>query len=195
MPRNNEGCRRGGNCRKLGDLKTCKEGASFVLSETVRQAKKKGDEEEGGRPGNKAEVRQLRGEIRELKTKMGNQAEIIKLLQAALIGSMSRTMYDEYKGKLKEEFGNPEDTPEDRKQDMMTKAKHEAIVKVAVEMIYLTHLGSEKTFEPSKLAVEAFKGVVGFNNYQHKDMAYEEKAGLYDGELGVQNRNHQPVQG
>jgi len=53
----------------------------------VRQAKKKGDEEEGGRPGNKAEVRQLGGEIQELNTKMENQAEIIKLLHRWACGT------------------------------------------------------------------------------------------------------------
>jgi len=152
MPHNNEGRRRGS--RKSGEFKTCQEGASFVLSETVHQAKKKGDKEEGGRPRNKAEVRQLRGEIRELRTKMRSQAEIIKLLQAALIGSMSRTMHDAYKKELKEEmkeegYTRPKDVPADWKEEVMTKAKHEAIVKVADNMIYLTHLGSEKTFEPS----------------------------------------------
>jgi len=118
MPRNNEGRRPGGNRRKSGEFKTCEEGASFVLSETVHQAKKKGDEEEGGRPGNKAEVRQLRGEIRELNTKMENQAEIIKLLQSTLIGCTSRAMHDAYKGVM-DELDDPEDATEDWKQGKM----------------------------------------------------------------------------
>jgi len=117
MPRSNEGRRHGS--RKSGEFKTCQEGESFVRSETVHQAKT--NEEEGGRPENKAQVRQLRGEIRELKVKMKAQAESIKMLQAALIGSMSRNMHDQYAEGLKTEmeeggYGSLREVPEDRKE-------------------------------------------------------------------------------
>jgi len=55
----------------------------------VRQAKKKGDEEEDTRPGNNAEVRQLNGEVQKLNSKVGHQAEMIEVLKLALIGCMS----------------------------------------------------------------------------------------------------------
>ena len=67
-----------------------------MLSETVRQAKKKEDEEEVERPGNNAEVRQLNGEVQKLTTKVEHQAEIMAMYRAALIGCMSRAMYEDY---------------------------------------------------------------------------------------------------
>ena len=72
MPRKNEGRRRGGGSgrRKSGEFKTCKEGASFVRLETVRQARKKGEEEEVPRTGTNAEVRQLNGEVQRLNNKV-----------------------------------------------------------------------------------------------------------------------------
>jgi len=182
MSRNNKGRRRGS--RKSGEFKTCEEGASFVRSETVRQLKK--SEEEGGHSENTVSVRQLRGEIRELKMKERSQAASIKMLQAALIGAMSNRMYERYESGLKFEMKEDgikklKDFPLDRKEDCMTDAKHEAITKVADDMIYMTHPGDEEHFEPSKLAVDTFGEVVSFNGYEYKDMAKEEKALMWDG--------------
>jgi len=39
----------------------------------------------------------------------------------------------------------------------------------------MMHLGPERHFEPSKVAVKVFRGVVGFNDYPYKDMVYHEK--------------------
>jgi len=183
MSRNNKGRRRGS--RKSGEFKTCEEGASFVRSETVRQVKK--SEEGGGRTEeNTASVRQLRGEIRELKGKMKVQDEVNEMLKAALIASMSRNMYDNYDSDVKFEMAHRgikklEDYPFDRKEDSMTNAKHEAIGMVAIDMIYLTHPGEEKKAEPSKLAVGTFEDVLSFNGYEYKDLVKEEKEEMWDG--------------
>jgi len=185
MPRKNDGRRRGGgqSCRKSGEFKTCKEGANFVLSETVRQAKKKGDEEEDDRPGNNAEVRQLNGEVQKLTTKVEHQAETIEMLQSALIRSMSRAMYVNFFQAL-EALDDPASATEEWKTEAMTDAKHEGITKVVDQMIHMTHVGPERKRQPSKVAVEAFGGVVGFNDYPYEDMAFEEKDYLND-EMGV----------
>jgi len=185
MPRKNDGRRRGGgrSRRKSGEFKTCKEGANFVLSETVRQARKKGDEEEDERPGNNAEVRQLNGEVQKLTTKVEHQAEIIKMLQAALIGSMSRAMYVDFFQAL-EALDDPASATEEWKTEAMTDAKHEGITKVVGQMIHMTHLGPERKRHPNKVAVEAFGGVVGFNDYPYEDMAFDEKDHLNE-EMGV----------
>jgi len=53
--------------------------------------------------------------------------------------------------------------------------------KVADDMIYMTHPGKEEHFEPSKLAVDTFGEVVGFNGYEFKDMAKEEQTLMWDG--------------
>jgi len=183
MPRKNAGRRRGsreGGRRKSGELKTCEEGESFVRSETVRQVKKSEGEK------NTASVRQLRGEIRELKGKMKVQDEVNEMLKAALIASMSRNMYDNYDSDVKfqmeqDEIENLEDYPLDRKHDSMSNAKHEAIGMVAVGLIYLTHPGEEKDHEPSKLAVDTFEDVLSFNGFEYKDLVKEEKESMYDG--------------
>jgi len=183
MSRNNKDRRRGS--RKSGEFKTCEEGASFVRSETVRQVKK--SEEGGGRTEeNTASVRQLRGKIRELKSKMKVQEEGNEMLKAALIVSMSRNMYDNYDSDVKFEMEhrgikNLEDYPLERKEDNMTNAKQEAIAMVATHMIYLTHPGDERKAEPSKLAVDTFGDVISFNGYEYKDMVKEEKDKLWDG--------------
>jgi len=183
MPRKNEGRRRGGRGRrKSGEFKTCKEGANFVLSETVRQAKKKEGEDEDERPGNNAEVRYLNGEIQKLTTKVEHQAEIMAMYQSALIGCMSRAMYDHYFQAL-EALDDPDTATEQWKTDAMTGAKHEGITKVVDQMIHMTHLGPERKRHPNKVAVEAFGGVVGFNNYSYEEMAYDEKDDLND-EMG-----------
>jgi len=181
MPRNNKGRRQGS--RKSGEFKTCEEGASFVRSETVRQAKK--HEEEGGRAENQAEVHQLRSEIRELKTRARTQEEINEMLKAALISCMSCSMHDAFEGSLQavmEEhgYGSRADVPAWRKEMCMTEAKQEAFVAVADDMIYLTHPGRQKHYAPSKVAVEAFGEVVGYNGYQYKSMATEQKELLYE---------------
>jgi len=184
MSRNNKNRRRGS--RKSGEFKTCEEGASFVLTETVRQAKKKGDEEEGGRAKNTASARQLRGEIRELKVKEANQDAMIKMLQAALIGSMSDRMYEQYDAIVaadmkKQGIKKIVDYPLVDKDECLTKAKHEAITKVADDMIYMTHPGEEEHFAPSKLAVDTFGDIILFDGYEFKDLAREEKELLWDG--------------
>jgi len=180
MPRRNEGRRRGGRGRrKSGEFKTCREGASFVLSETVRQAKKKEGEEEDERPGNNAEVRQLNGEIQKLTTKVEHQAEIMAMYQAALIGCMSRAMYSAYDDAL-EALDNPATANDDWKESAMTDAKHEGISKMVDQMIHMTHLGPERKSFASKLAVEAFGSFVEFNDYRYEEMAYEEKDYLND---------------
>jgi len=147
----------------------------------------KKSEEGGGRTKeNTASTRQLRGEIRELKIKMKVQEEGNKMLKAALIGSMSRNMHDRYEDIVEFEMKEAgikklEDFPLDRKEDCMTDAKHEAITKVAKDMIYMTNPGEEDEAEPSKLAVDTFKDVVSFNGYKYKDMVKEEKDLLWDG--------------
>jgi len=156
---------------------------NFVLSETVCQAKKKGDEEDNERPGNNAEVRQLNGEVQKLTSKVEHQAEIIAMLRSALLGSMSRAMYKDYFQAL-EALDDPAAATEDWKENAMTDAKHEGITKVVDQMIHMTHLGPERKRQPSKVAVEAFGGLVGFNDYPYEDMAFEEKDYLND-EIGV----------
>jgi len=185
MPRKNEGRRRGGgrSRRKSGEFKTCKEGANFVLSETVHQAREKGDDEEEERPGNNAEVCQLNGEVQKLTVKVEHQAEIIEMLQAALIGSMSRAMHVDFFQVL-EALDDPASATEEWKTEAMTDAKHEGITKVVGQMIHMTHLGPERKRHPNKVAVEAFGGVVGFNYYPYEDMAFDEKDYLND-EMGV----------
>jgi len=144
----------------------------------VRQAKKKGDEEEDTRPGNNAEVRQLNGEVQKLNSKVGHQAEMIEVLKLALIGCMSRAMYDAYWDKV-ESLDDPVlSAPEEWKADAMTDAKHKGITRVVREMIHMTHGGPERKRQPSKLVVEAFGGVVGFNDYPYKDMVFDEKDDL-----------------
>jgi len=180
MPRKNEGRRHGGRGRrKSGEFKTCKEGANFVLSETVRQAKKKEGEEEDERPGNNAEVRYLNGEIQKLTTKVEHQAEIMAIYQSALIGCMSRAMCDDYFQAL-EALDDPAAATEDWKESTMTDAKHEGITKMVDQMVHMTHLGPERKKQPSKVAVEAFGKFVGFNDYHHEEMAFEEKDYLND---------------
>jgi len=165
-----------------GELKTCEEGESFVRSETVRQVKKSEGEK------NTASMRQLRGEIRELKGKMKVQDEVNEMLKAALIASMSRSMYDNYASDVKfqmeqDEIEKLEDYPLDRKHDSMSNAKHEAIGMVAVDLIYLTHPGEEKEHTPSELAVDTFEHLLSFNGYEYTDLVREEKESLYeDGE-------------
>jgi len=180
MPRRNEGRRRGGRGRrKSGEFKTCREGANFVLSETVRQAKKKEGKEEGERPGNNAEVRHLNGEIQRLTTKVEHQAEIMAMYVAALIGCMSRAMYEDYDQSL-EALEDPAAADDDWKENAMTNAKHEGISKMVDQMIHMTHLGPERKSFASKLAVEAFGSFVGFNDYRYEEMALEEKDYLND---------------
>ena len=187
MPRKHEGRRRGGGPgrRKSSEFKTCKEGANFVLLETVRQARKKGDEEEEERPGNNAEVRQLTGEVQTLTNKVEHQAAIIKMLEAALIGSMSRAMYVDFSQQL-EALDDRGAATEEWKAEAMTDAKHEGITKVVGQMIHMTHLGPERKRHANKVAVEAFGGVVGFNDYPYEDMAFDEKDYLND-QIGEDN--------
>jgi len=182
MPRKNEGRRRGGGPgqRKSGEFKTCKEGANFVLSETVRQAKKKGEEEEDTRTGTNAEVRQLNGEVQQLNSKVGHQAEMIEMLKAALIGSMSRAMYRAFWDEVEAADDSVDTGSEEWKANTMTDAKHEGITTVVRKMIHMTHGGPERKRHPSKLAVETFGGVVGFNDYPYEDMAFDEKDDLND---------------
>ena len=183
MPRKNEGRRRGGGSgrRKSGEFKTCKEGASFVRLETVCQArKKKGEEEEGPRTGTNAEVRQLNGEVQRLNNKVDHQAKMIAMLKAALIGSMSRTMYRGYLDSVAAADDSVDTESEHWKESALTDAKHEGITAVVRDMIHMTHEGVERNRYASKLAVETFGGVVGFNDYPYEDMAYDEKSDLND---------------
>ena len=190
MPRKNEGRHHGGgrSRRKSGEFKTCKEGANFVLSETVRQAKKKGDEEEDERPGNNANVRQLNGEVQKLTNKVEHQAEMIKMLQAALIGSMSRAMHTDY-AEAVGALDDPASATEEWKKEAMTDAKHKGITKVVDQMIHVTHLGPERERHLNKVAVEAFEEVVRFNDYSYDDMAFDEKDYLND-EMGDKMFQH-----
>jgi len=150
-----------------------------VLSETVRQAKKKEDEEEDERPGNNAEVRQLNGEVQKLTTKVEHQAEIMAMHRAALIGCMSRAMHNACDDAL-EALDEPAAAADDWKESAMTDAKHEGISKMVDQMIHVTHLGPERKSFASKLAVEAFGSFVGFNDYHCEELAYEEKDHLND---------------
>jgi len=79
---------------------------------------------------------------------------------------------------------NPDAATEEWKTDAMTDAKHEGITKVVGQMIHVTHVRPEHKRQPNKVAVEAFRGVVGFNDYPCEDMAFEEKDYLND-EMGV----------
>jgi len=150
----------------------------------VRGAKK--TEEGGGRAEeNTASDRQMRSEIRELKAKARDQDEVNKMLKAALISCMSRTMHEAFNTAVEFEmkthgYGSREDMPAWRKVDCMTGAKQEAMVAVADDMIYLTHPGREKHYPPSKLAVEAFGEVVGYNDYTYENMAAEQKQLRYE---------------
>jgi len=101
------------------------------------------------------------------------------LYQAALIGCMSRAMYDEYDQAL-EALDDPAAADEDWKESAMTDAKHEGISKMVDQMIHMTHLGPERKKSPSKVACEAFGGFVGFNDYRYEEMAFEEKDYLND---------------
>jgi len=111
-----------------------------------------------------AEVRQLNGEVQKLTIKVEHHAEIIKMLQAALIGSMSRAMYVNFFQAL-EALDNRGSATEEWKTEAMTDAKHEGITKVVGQMIHMTHLGPERKRHANKVAAEAFGGVVGFNDY------------------------------
>jgi len=150
----------------------------------VRGAKK--NDEGGGRDEeNTASVRQMRSEIRELKAKARDQDEVNQMLKAALISCMSRTMHEAFDKAVEFEmehhgYGSREDMPAWRKVDCMTEAKQEAIVSVANDMIHLTHPGREKPYAPSKLTVEAFGEVVGYNDYAYVDMAVDQKQLLYE---------------
>jgi len=44
----------------------------------------------------------------------------------------------------------------------------------------MTHLGPERKRHANKVALEAFGGVVGFNDYPYEDMAFDEKDYLND---------------
>ena len=146
--------------------------------EMVRQAKKKGEEEEDTRPGNNAEVRFLNGEVQKLNSKVGHQAEMIEMLKAALIGSMSRAMYRAYWDEVEAVDDSVDTESEEWKANAMTDAKHKGITTVVREMIHMTHGGPERKRQPSKLVVETFRGVVGFNDYPYEDMAFDEKDDL-----------------
>jgi len=110
----------------------------------------------------------LNGEVQKLTIKVEHQAEIIEMLQAALIGSMSQAMYVNFFQAL-EALDDPASTTEEWKTEAMTDAKHEGITKVVGQMIHMTHLGPERKRHPNKVAVEAFGGVVGFNDYPYDE--------------------------
>jgi len=112
-----------------------------------------------------------------------HQAEIIEMLQSALIGSMSRAMYVDFFQAL-EALDDPASATEEWKTKAMTDAKHEGITKVVDQMIHMTHVGPERKRQPNKVAVEAFGGVVGSNDCPYEDMAFDEKDYLND-EMGV----------
>jgi len=154
--------------------------------ETVRGAKKT-KEGVGRAEENTASVRQMRREIRELKAKARDQEDVNRMLKAALILCMSRTMYEAFNTAVEFEmknhgYGSREDMPAWRVEDCMTGAKQEAMVAVADDMIYLTHPGREKHYSPSKLAVEAFGEVVGYNDYTYENMAADQKQLGYEDE-------------
>jgi len=139
------------------------------------------DEEDTGR------VRRMRREIHELKAKARDQDEVIRMLKAALVSCMSRTMHERFNAAVEfqveyHEYGSREDMPAWRLDDCLMEAKQEATVPVADGMMYMTHLGPEKDCLPSKLAVEAFGEVVGYNDYTYKDMAADQKQLGYDDE-------------
>jgi len=152
----------------------------------VRGAKK--TEEGGGRTEeNTASVCQMRSEIRELKAKAKDQDEVINMLKGALIACMSRSMHEAYIPHAEFEmrnngYGSIEEMPKWRKNDCMTTAKQEVIISVAEDMFYLTHPGGEKHYPPSKLAVEAFGDIVGYNEYTYEAMAEEQKRFLWEEE-------------
>jgi len=100
------------------------------------------------------------------------------MLKSALIGCMNRAMCDSYWDAVNALDDPVVNATEDWKTNAMTEAKHQGITKVVREMIHMTHGGPEGKCQPSKLAVEAFGEVVGFNHYPHEDMAFDEKDDL-----------------
>ena len=100
---------------------------------------------------------------------------MIEMLKGALIRCMSRAMYDAYWDEVESLDDPVMAATEEWKKEAMTDAKHKGITKVVCEMIHMTHGGPERKRHPSKLAVETFGGVVGFDDYPYKDMAFDEK--------------------
>jgi len=151
----------------------------------VRQARKRGEEEEDTRTGTNAKVRQLKGEVQQLNSKVGHQEEMIKMLKAALIGSMSSTIYRAFWDEVEAADDSVDTGLEEWKENVMTDAKHVGITTVAREMIHMTHGGPERNRHPSKLAVETFGEVVGFNDYPYEDMVFDEKDDLNDSGMSM----------
>jgi len=130
----------------------------------------------------------LHREVQKLNSKVGYQAEMIKMLKSALIGCMSRGMYDAYWDEVDALDDPVVAATEEWKTEAMTDAKHKGITKLVREMIHMTHGGPERKRQPSKLAVEAFREVVGFNDYSYEDMAFDEKDDL--NEMGINLFQH-----